>query len=608
MFKVDLIGRVGNVPLGQHRPLLPLFEAVVNSIHAIQAAKRKDGQIDIYVKRDETQSPPLDGFMDTRPVIEFKIIDNGIGFDEENFESFSTSDTKHKPGAKGIGRFMWLKAFDLVQIKSIYKSNGDYYKRTFNFLLSNNGIETPKNLKVDKGELKTEVDLIGYKEKYQKTCPKHLELIAERLIEHCLVYFLSDKCPRITIQDKSSSINLNEHFNLNVKDKTNSVTFAVQTESFKLTHLRLYFSNDRNHEAYICGNERVVESWDLGKRIPDLRAKLYDDDNNQFKYAACVVSRYLDDNVNVERVGFNIPREKESVPKEKDNLFEDVVSVEEIDTELTAQIKKYLDLYLKPVKESKAKRINHFVDTKAPQYRSTIKYMPNALDQIAPDISDEKLDIELHKLKSKFNIELKEQTQHLIDSTTDDIQDVNEYLDEYNKLLPKISELSTDQLAEYVLYRKAIISLLSKSLKIRSTDSYFLEEAIHRLIYPMRKSTSDVDYEQHNLWLIDERLSYHYFLSSDQRLDQMEVIESDSYDRPDIIVFNKALAYAESSPPFNSIVIIEFKRPMRDDYSIDDNPFEQVNRYISNCCYAVKRANDKLDLWINPCSTSTPII
>jgi hypothetical protein len=29
---------------------------------------------------------------------------------------------------------------------------------------------------------------------------------------------------------------------------------------------------------------------------------------------------------------------------------------------------------------------------------------------------------------------------------------------------------------------------------------------------------------------------------------------------------------------------------------------------LLNCCYAVKRANDKLDLWINPCSTSTPII
>ena len=119
MMKVDLIGRIGNIPLGLHRPLLPLFEAVINSIHAIQASKRPDGFIDVRVTRDTSQDLLPSVEHDTRPVIAFTVTDNGIGFDDENFESFSTSDTKHKPGAKGIGRFMWLKAFEFVQIRSV---------------------------------------------------------------------------------------------------------------------------------------------------------------------------------------------------------------------------------------------------------------------------------------------------------------------------------------------------------------------------------------------------------------------------------------------------------------------------------------------------------
>lgn len=118
MMKVDLVGRIKNVPLGVNRPLLPLFEAVVNSIQSIHSTGRTDGRIDILVSRDETQGHIFEVAEDTRPIIGFTITDNGRGFDNANFESFTTSDTSYKPGAKGIGRFMWLKAFDRVHVDS----------------------------------------------------------------------------------------------------------------------------------------------------------------------------------------------------------------------------------------------------------------------------------------------------------------------------------------------------------------------------------------------------------------------------------------------------------------------------------------------------------
>lgn len=263
--KVDLVGRIGNVPLGVNRPLLPLFEAVINSIQSIHATGRPDGRIDIRVSRDETQSFIIEVSHDTRPVTGFTITDNGIGFDDANFESFTTSDTKYKPGAKGIGRFMWLKAFDLVHVDSTYAVNGNVYKRIFDFKLSNEGIENAVEVLSPTEELRTEVQLLHYKDRYQKTCPKHLELIAERLIEHCLIYFLSDRCPAMAVSDSKTHINLNEHFNNNVRGKTNTVKFFVKGEPFKLVHLRLYFTHEKNHQAHLCGNERVVESLNLEK-------------------------------------------------------------------------------------------------------------------------------------------------------------------------------------------------------------------------------------------------------------------------------------------------------------------------------------------------------
>jgi len=576
MMKVDLVGRISNIPLGVNRPLLPLFEAVINSIHAIHALKKPDGHIDIHVYRDEAQ-PLLPGVThDTRPITGFMVTDNGIGFDEENFESFTTSDTKHKKGAKGIGRFMWLKAFDQVKISSIYADNGTRYKRSFDFKLSNAGVENetvddaPKDAK-----RKTEVHLIAYKDRYKKVCPKHLELIAERIIEHCLIYFLSDNCPQIGISDGHSYYDLNEHFSLYVQGNTDTISFKIKTDAFKLVHLRLYFSNEKNHQAHLCGNERVVESLDLGKRIADLNARLSDNDGKLFKYAACVTSDYLDENVNVERTGFTIP-------KEDDGLYEDVVTFDELESAILKEVKKYLEPYVKPVREEKVERVNRFIETKAPQYRATVKYMPDALDHIAPDVPDDKLEIELHKLRYKFNIEIKEQTQQFINSTINDIGNIPEFLTEYNALISKISDLSTDQLAEYVLYRKSIISLLDKSLALTETGKYPLEEAVHRIIFPMITTSNEIDYEQQNLWLIDERLSYHHFLASDKPLKTVEVINTDSQLEPDLLIFNKALAYAEAPAPFSSVVVVEFKRPMRNEYTGDENPFEQVIRYITN--------------------------
>jgi len=50
--KTDVAGRVKNTSLAASRPLLPLYEAVVNSVEAIQDAENKKGRIEITILRD----------------------------------------------------------------------------------------------------------------------------------------------------------------------------------------------------------------------------------------------------------------------------------------------------------------------------------------------------------------------------------------------------------------------------------------------------------------------------------------------------------------------------------------------------------------------------
>ena len=64
--------------------------------------------------------------------------------------------------------------------------------------------------------------------------------------------------------------------------------------------------------------------------------------------------------------------------------------------------------------------------------------MPNALDRIPPGLTEERLEVELHKLRYQYNTELKEETQNFINSTIFDAEDVPEYFATYKSLLSKI--------------------------------------------------------------------------------------------------------------------------------------------------------------------------
>lgn len=206
--------------------------------------------------------------------------------------------------------------------------------------------------------------------------------------------------------------------------------------------------------------------------------------------------------------------------------------------------------------------------------------MDEFIDQIPPGTTGRHLDIVLHEQMYEKQRQLRQEGSALFDDVAKQSLRPEEYHAKLKDFLERANELGKSSLAEYVVHRKVILDFLEQSLQpIPDTGKYPLEEIIHRIIYPMRTTSDDVPYEQQNLWIIDERLSYHEFLASDLRLEQMPILSTDSESRPDLLIFDRALTFAEDEAVLNSLVIVEFKKPDRSSYGKED-PVDQVYRLI----------------------------
>lgn len=210
-----------------------------------------------------------------------------------------------------------------------------------------------------------------------------------------------------------------------------------------------------------------------------------------------------------------------------------------------------------------------------------LKYATESLEQIPPGLPTAKLDIELHKLQSKFELEIKEQGREILSYSVEDFKKYPEYSHKFHQFLEQYNDLSKSKLADYVIHKKIILDIFEKNLKKDDDGKYKLERDVHEIVFPLRSTSEDVAFERQNLWIIDEKLTYHQYLASDQPLATIENLEVDSSERPDLLIFNNPIAFVEGEDqPYSSVVIVEFKRPMRGTYKDNENPITQVYDYI----------------------------
>ncbi len=580
---VDLRGRVKNTKLTPSNCLLPLFEAVVNSIHSIEESARPGG-IDVTMLREQGQGALRDpDAIITEPLIGFSVEDTGSGFNQRNYDAFLTSDCTNKAakGGKGIGRFLWLKAFDCAEVESTYTQGGRHWLRRFSFKLTEAGVERSSLDEVNETGDKTTVRLLGFRKVFAEKCPRTAEGIAKRLIEHCLEYFVLASCPAIRLHDPANSetIDVNDFFSSQIRQLATAASFQVKDREFRITHLMIAPGPDAHHRLHFCAHNRAVIDESLAVKIPNLQGVLREPkDERPFVYAGYVSGTYLDETVSPERTSFDVPT---------DGMldFAGDVSWQQLLDGAVGEATTFLAPYTDPIRIAKHERIRKYVQDRAPQYRPLLKHKTAAVEMIPPNITDDRLDVELYKIDQAYDAELRQRYHTMLSGngggTATGVRDHADFERELEHFLEEWNEAGLSKLARHVIHRKATLGFLESRLQLKDDGKYPLESAVHQIVFPLKRSSDDVRADQMNLWILDEKLAYHYYLASDMRFDQMpEALDVGSAKRPDIAIFKAASAFVDAGPPFASIVLIEFKRPARDDYTDDDNPISQLYDYV----------------------------
>ncbi len=594
-FQTNISGKVRNTKLPKTKALWPLFEITSNAIHAIEErGNLKSGIIKITIIRNG-KAELLASLEDIEiyPINSFEVSDNGIGFTDNNFKSFLTaeSDYKIEKGAKGIGRFVSLKAFKSLVYDSNCQDNNMNFKRKFEFKAIGKGIFNVTQEQTKETRIGTTVLLNNFREEYQKYAPRTLDDLAEKIVTHFLIYFIQNKAPYVYLIDgNGKEVLLQDYYSRTIKGSIKNAEFYIGSYLFKVFLIRV-FNTRTAHSIHYCANDREVKKENLFKYIPDLGRKIFDEADNHFVYNVYITGSFLDESVDSDRTDFSLQVEEDNEDnEERDNA--DEITLKRIRQMAIDAIEELLADYLESVRAKKFEEYEHHIYKEAPQFKTIIKYEPETIKRMPPNLTGNKLDMELFKVQNRLEISVKKLGEEIFNKKKG-AKDTENFQEKYTAYFEKFNDLGKANLARYIVHRKSVIDLLDKFIGHDKEENFQTEDALHNIFFSMRSESDEISYNQHNLWLIDERLSYHNYLASDHSFKSKKPTKSESLDRPELLIFKDAFAFVEDDAPHNSYSIVEFKRPERKGYagkSSDKNPVDQLIKYIKKI-----RANKATD-------------
>lgn len=557
----------------------PIVELVVNSIQAIEEKGNvEEGEIKIIINR----SGQVEADKSERNIVGFTIKDNGIGFTQKNRKSFDTIYTEKKinKGGKGFGRFTCLKYFEDVHVTSTFSEGESHLQRTF---------KMGKNTEIIVDEDITESDsavtgtIIKLKRLKTQLPERTITTISRVLVEKLLPFFIKDdkKCPNIYLAEETGKkVLLNKFFLRSenpeiaeVKESNGSFKLEAnhgEEKEFAVRVFKIYSAKSQSSKISLVAHRREVTSTLTYHYIPEFSEEFFDSykTNGQDKEANYIIKvyvfgQYLDDNVSLERGGFEFQIEN-------DLLFG--ISQNEIEREASAFAKKTVPDEVENRQEKKKKDIENYVKTQAPWYNHVL----NELDysDVPFNPSPYQIESHLHKKKYEREVEVNAEVREVLQSNKE-----SELQERAGEIAEKVHISSRDELVHYIALRRSILDMLDKSLSLKEDGKYYPEDVVHDIIFPLNSDSESIPYEKHNLWIIDERLNFSHYLASDIPLDGPRT------ERPDILIFDKRISFRGDNEPSNPVTIFEFKRPHRVDFvnpSSNEDPIEQTIRYVNN--------------------------
>jgi len=577
MSNVNIKRAVENIRTGT-TVYTPIVEVIVNAIQAIESNYKKIGQVEVIIERSaqaelENKIPPVENIV---------VKDNGVGFTDENRKSFDTlySDYKISQGGKGFGRFTCLKYFNDLKVDSVYKDGGVYKKRTFKMGKGNDIIVNEKVEEAEASNTQTIVKLCDVKE--GKFVDKKLITIARVLAERLLPYFIVQNysCPKIILLEDNSSekIVLNDFVSnqlsgvikeIPISNGDFSLSGSLAEHEFSVRLFKFYSPKQQISKISLVAHKREVTDTAIHKYVPEFIEEFYDKDsggieNKERNYIikAYVFGDYLDDNVSLERGGFDFQ-------KESDLMLG--ISQSDIEKEAAEISKDTIGEDITARQEKKQQRVIEYIEEEAPWHRDVLGEID--LTAMPYNPTNEEIETRLQKEKYKQEISIKMEVSKLLNDSNIDNLKVN-----VPNIVKQISKTSKNDLIHYIALRKNVLDIFSKSLELDDDGKYSSEGTVHDIIFPRKGDADKTYFEDHNLWIIDERLNFTTYVSSDLPLDYGNT------DRPDLLTYDKRILFRGDNEASNPVTIFEFKKPLRDDFvnpSSTEDPVQQIVRYVN---------------------------
>jgi hypothetical protein len=350
--------------------------------------------------------------------------------------------------------------------------------------------------------------------------------------------------PKIVILDGDESRCVNDVFwaSTNGKKDLSARHFEANGSDFTLISAKSCAPLSDNHMLHFCANNREVFGENLSSFMPELAGA-----KDEFTYAGYVMGASLD--------------EFESNPAYNSGIIASAIPV----------VREFLKDELAVLAEKSKAKIADYVFSKNPRYRAVLSHCGEC-DSIIPHTNDDsKLEVELFKWEQALKLKAKLEQSDLLSKG----QAIIGNEDDSEALMKKLSDLGKGALADCIVLRKDLLETLAKCLERQDEGNLTcaLEKSVYSLIFPL---TANMGCNQHNLWIIDEKLAYQYYLASDRPISTCMDKE------PDAEIFDPAFAFAGGLR--NDITILEFIRPGRTDKECVDQALNYMSLILEGKC------------------------
>lgn len=527
----------------------PIYEAVNNSLEA--GATKIEVNFSSEIELIDVGDRRITGAI---------IKDNGEGFNKRNIDSFNkycSSLKKDSFGCKGVGRITWLKVFNNVVIESLVKEENKRISFVFDFNFDKSKIKAEEEKAIKENQTIIKFDNVTdlYYKRIASAHTKNLNKIKDErlkadgdLIKQKILYHLLPKL--IFINDSGKQFNIaitmdsepNKKFIITNHDlpKMESLSFFVKSntdDSNKEFNLLYQIFKDGKGESrnYYCANQRTVKEFDkkeIDITLPENGSSLM-----------LLSSTYLDETVNDERTDFYI--------KAKETTITEPFSWRDINYNLRKRLTVVVnDHYPNLLKEKEAA-----ANSLSQDYPHLSKYIKPMDNICIGELNENKIIKEALKQYEDDKERIREDFKKLI---SNNVQGEKEKIyQEYITMSERISELNSQELAEYILYRQKIIEILKKL----NADNSKVEKFLHNLFMKRFTDSSGTNYKDCNLWLIDDKYMSYLYAASDKtiknichKIEEKNKVLFKESKKPDMTIF-----YSSEVENYKDVIVVEFK-------------------------------------------------